>query len=664
MSWWDLTPALLASAALFVLPGTAALRLVGVRGLYAWAGGPAVGAAILGLGAIALGRLGVPWTLASVLGLVALSWAAAALVGWAGRRVRFGWGPDATRAQGLAVAGSVAIVTLFLAWSMKAGMARPDALLQQWDGVFHLNAVATVRDTGNASSLGGLSPMYGDGGRSIFYPAVWHSVVAVTPWASIPAAANASSLVLGAGVWTVGLAGLARAAFPSRALVAMLAPVLAAAFITFPSWTFSTSGQWPNGYSVALLPGVCALVVLATRSGRSPWQYVVGLAVAAVAALGAVLAHGSAVFALVALLSALVVGRGVRALVRQWRGGHAITATVLGALGVAAAVLVVVVAARTGAFDSVLNYDRPGRMSSSDAWKTTLLAFPPAERPLLSVGLLAVIVVGIAGTFVLKEGRWLVVSLLAVVCLVVLAAGPENAFRWLSGFWYRSHVRISALLPIPAAPLGAVGISVLATGAARVLRRSGRLVSPRRAAVVKGLVAGAVVALLLVSTSGLRAGERRDSFAAAYQPGVVAWGTMVTPQEREMLDEMDTTLPDDAVLLGEALTGAAYAYALAGVPVVFPQIGGAGSSDDQTFLREHFRDIHEDPRVCEIVRRLGVTHFYSEPPAQVQGTSMGKRSPGLFDVDTSTGFVEVLSSDVTTVYQITACEDVQAGGEG
>ena len=49
MSWWDLAPALLASAGLFVLPGAAVLRLVGVRGLYAWAVGPAVSAAVLGV---------------------------------------------------------------------------------------------------------------------------------------------------------------------------------------------------------------------------------------------------------------------------------------------------------------------------------------------------------------------------------------------------------------------------------------------------------------------------------------------------------------------------------------------------------------------------------------------------------------------------------------
>jgi len=656
MSWWDLAPALLASAGLFVLPGAAVLRLVGVRGLYAWAVGPAVSAAVLGVGAVAMARVGVPWTLARVLALLAGACVLAALVGWAARRVSFAWGPDGTPRANLAVVGSAGLAAAFLAWSMKAGMAQPDALLQQWDGVFHLNAVATISDTGNASSLGGLSPMYGDGSRSIFYPAVWHSVVAVTPWASIPAAANASSLVLGAGVWSIGLAGLARATFPSRPLVAVLAPLLGTAFITFPSWTFSTSGQWPNGYSVALLPGACAAVVLATRSGRSAWQYGFCLLLATVAALGAVLAHGSAVFALAALLTGLLVGRGGRALLRLSREGRTGAAVAIVVLVTVVVALVGLAAARSGAFDSVLNYDRPGRMSASEAWRATLLAFPPAEHQLLAAGVLVVVAVGVVATFVLREGRWLVVSLAVVVCLVVLAAGPENALRWLSGFWYRSHVRISALLPIPGAVLGALGVAVISTGVARLVRRGERTASPRATTATTGVAAAVVVALLFVSTSGFRAGERRDSFAAAYQPGVVAWGTMVTPAEREMLDGLDTNLPGDAVLLGEALTGAAYAYALAGVPVVFPQIGGAGSSDDQVFLRERFREIHENPEVCETVRRLGITHFYSEPPAQVQGTSMGKRSPGLFDVDMSSGFEKVLSADAATVYRITACD--------
>lgn len=661
MSWWSLAPALLASACLAVVPGTVLLRLLGVRGLYAWAGGPAVTAALLGAGAALLSLLGIAWTLPAVAGLVLAVWLVGALAGLLVRRTGFAWSEGPPSLASAATVGAVGASALFLAWTMKAGMGAPDALLQQWDGVFHLNAVATVQETGDASSFGGLAPMYGDGSRAVYYPAVWHSLVAVVPWASVPAAANASTLVLGAGVWSLGLAGFARAVFPSRPVVHVVAPLLGAAFITFPSWTLSTSGQWPNGYSVALLPGACALVVLALRAGQSRAQHVVGLVVAGVGALGAVLAHGSAIFALAALLTALLVGRAAELFLSTWRRGRRATAIVTVVAGAAVVAVGAGLAVRSGAFDSVLNYDRPGRMSTSEAWRTTLLGFPPADRPLLNGAVLALVVAGIVATLVLREGRWLVVSLVVVMSLVVLAAGPENGLRWLSGFWYRSHVRVSALLPIPAALLGALGAAALARVAGRAVESRARSGSPGRARAVPVVVAAVAVVVVAATTSGLRLAEKRDSFAAAYQPGVIAWGTMVTPEEREMLDRMDEILPPDSVVLGEALTGAAFAYALAGVPVVYPQIGGAGSSEDQAYLREHFRDVASDPAVCEIVRRLGITHFYAEPPAQVQGTNMGARSPGLFDVDTSTGFEQVASVGPTTVYRITACAAGEVG---
>src|SRR5690606_29109817 len=106
---------------------------------------------------------------------------------------------------------------------------------QAWDAVFHLNALWFVRETGNASSLGGLSPMYADT-VAPFYPAVWHAVVAVAPgFERVTEAANASSVVIGSVVWIAGLVALTRVVFPARALPAVMVPVLAATYVTFPA---------------------------------------------------------------------------------------------------------------------------------------------------------------------------------------------------------------------------------------------------------------------------------------------------------------------------------------------------------------------------------------------------------------------------------------------
>ena len=206
-------PGLIALVAVLFVPGAVLARLAGIRGLLGLAGGPAISMAFFGVAGIGLDRLGLAW---SWFGLIACFAAAGVLAASAGawiradarRRFRTGgtsrpaglWAATYIRTPApgwltLAIAGSALVMAIPIA----LGMESPEALLQQWDAVFHTNGIAAIRETGNASTLGAMQPLFGAVGDGYYYPAVWHAILALAPgFSTIAASANASTVALSA----------------------------------------------------------------------------------------------------------------------------------------------------------------------------------------------------------------------------------------------------------------------------------------------------------------------------------------------------------------------------------------------------------------------------------------------------------------------------------
>ena len=96
---------------------------------------------------------------------------------------------------------------------------------------------------------------------------------------------------------------------------------------------------------------------------------------------------------------------------------------------------------------------------------------------------------------------------------------------------------------------------------------------------------------------------------------------------------------------------------------VFPQLNTANKDvASQKILIQHFHDIGTDPEVCEVVRRLGITHFYEEEDGYYYNFTRASRHPGLYNVDTSTGFELVDAGGTAKLWKITACGEVTPGG--
>src|SRR5690625_4590301 len=208
MSWWAVVPDALVLALLVLLPGALALRLLGLRGLAALAAAPPVTLTAIGVLSVLFAPLGVAWRLPAVLAGLAVMLAALAGAVWAVGRLRPAgraraagrvpggdggahraglaghrdgradggpWHPlPLGRRPALAVAAAVVAGIVLLAVPFVAALPSPDAPLQQWDGVFHLNALGVARETRVVGPLGGLAPLYGGGTLAPYYPTRWH----------------------------------------------------------------------------------------------------------------------------------------------------------------------------------------------------------------------------------------------------------------------------------------------------------------------------------------------------------------------------------------------------------------------------------------------------------------------------------------------------------
>jgi hypothetical protein len=610
MSWAQVAPGILGLALIWVLPGYAVLRLLGVRGLLALGAGPAVTSGLTGILAIAYDLLGVPWSLATMLlGLLLAAGAAAA----AGRLLGTTNDPAGVTVAGERRLRSTERGWLVGAWvlgggtlaaAMMSGMGRADQPPQAWDAVFHLNALWFVRATGNASSVGGLAPMYADT-VSPFYPAVWHGIVAVAPgFVGVTEAANSSSLVIGSVVWIGGLVALARVVFPGRALPAVLVPVLAATYVTFPAIAVSMLAVWPFALSVACLPGTLALVIAAMR-GVLGWRMHLAAAMGLVLAMvGVVLAHPSGLFSLMLLGLPLLTVLLARQLLRRARLGSPLLAWGVLVAWLVAVAGVLVFLVNFPPVRAIMDYQRGGQDSYVPGLGSMLIDHPLIYvYEITSVNLVSTILVllGVALTVRRVHARWLVVALLAAAALTLLAAGPpENPWRVLAGFWYTQASRLNQLVLVPALVLGAGGGAWVA-----------RLAAARLRVPVPAAAAGLVV-LLVVLTSGLRWTTQTQVMASTYTTYPIAWGTILEPEEIAMIDRAAETLPPDAVVLGEPVAGSPYLLHRSDVQVVYPQLSPVPGSPERTLLQERFEEWETAPEVCEAVQALGVTHVYAD----------------------------------------------------
>ena len=607
--------------------------------------------------------------------------------------------------------GAVALGFALAALPMLAG-ADPADPVQQWDSTFHMNGVHAILLGGDASPFGGLHELYG--GREVYYPTGWHAFVALfaTPQTVVPAS-NVSSLALMA-VWVTGAAALVSVLTSSRTAV-LAAPVVAGLMPNMPADALTMYNQWPNATGTALLPGLMGLAVLVGRRFADDWRSrPPGRALARragqtvflmVGALGLIGAHPSAVFSLLALLAAPLMAALV-GLARScdWQGVRGRAAGIAWSLVAAAVVVVPLVVLASPKIRAMGKYPRQG-VSWSEGLAHMFVPFPPFAQTmgmtwwtivqfvLLVAGL--VVVAGLARLAVPGRedtvpaspggGRmpvWPFASYLVAGCLTALAYSPSSQLRmFLLAPWYMDSRRIMGLQSLMVSVLIAGGFAWIAELARGAVARfsdqaadsgadqdgDGSAEEDEEAALLPGLPRWTVVAVLAVAAlvvSGFGAFDARAwAVDYVYDSDHLGKPGMATTGELAMLRRMRSTTPEDALVVGDPIAGEAYVELLGGRKAVFPQLSAVNQDgDSQNVLTKHFNEIHTNPQVCEVVRKLGITHYYQEQDGQYYNFARSSRFPGLYNVDTSTGFELIDRGDTAVLYRITACGDVEPGG--
>ncbi len=687
MSWWSAAPELVLATLWLMIPGLALAWSVGVRGLTGVLVAPAVSVGLLAGWAVVLSLVGIRWTALNVAVAVALTVVAAFAVRRAaelrgrGRTPGHGARPPvavggtarADRTTAWLTAVGAVVGALFSAVPVAVAMGRPDLPAQFWDVVFHLNATRYVLESGDASSLtvGAVNDQVATG--HVFYPAGWHAVASLSTTESVVVSSNALVLVVVGLVFSLGLAAFARAVLPDSRYLGLFAPLAGAAVLSFPAGLTAGGGIWPSVLSTALVPAAvsCGVVVLRrSQPGRLAWTVLL------LGALGGVAtAQPSGLLTFAAVLSPLVLARCV-AVVREAVCDRSGAARALTAVGATAGAV-----AWTGFWWLV--WRMFAAQVADDKWRGTagfwqgvragILDSPSLQvdgsMPVRAV-MLALLAVGVLVALATRGTRWLVPALAALLALAGLSEA-DNSLLWVVMPWFSGPNRLLGGVPVVSALVTGLALAAIAQGLVRLARplvrgtgvsdggadgKRGRSWRPSSPSVV-ATAAAVVVALGFVAASdGLRAREHTILNEPPYK-GMLALedGNLADADELAMIERLRGQLEPGALMIGDPFRGSGLAYAISGVPVVFPHLGGRWSPDAR-FLALHLMDIHQDPEVCAAIGRLGVGYLYTDAIVYLPWHGDRVAFDGIPVDPPQPGFELIDRGGHAAVWRITACD--------
>ncbi|WP_294565647.1 DUF6541 family protein [uncultured Arthrobacter sp.] len=605
MSWWDSLPTIAAAIALLTLPGLALSAALNVRGPLSIGLAPAFSVALSGVSAVVLSLLGIGWSLGSFLAACGVFLAAAVLV----KRFAFrsGWGEFSFRIdRATAIGGSAGLLLggLASAYNLVRVFDHPDNIAQRYDNVYHLNAVRWVLEQGDASTLT-LGRMLNPTADIAIYPAAWHgfaALVADVAGQPVPVAANGLNLVVASVLWPIGVMLLARVVFGPRMALIAIAGLFSAGFAAFPLGLIDFGPLYPNLLSYSVLPAALALAMMVLRiRPRSGTQYgVVVLAfLASIAALALAQPNGfTALLALTLPIAVFAWWRWTAARItrRSFRGA---ILPLLIAAGFAAAFVYIWQALLIG-YDTWLPFTRyAGAIGQA-------VTSAPHNRS-IPIVIAVCTVVGLAGLCRRRSLFWLLaVYAVAVALYVVSAAEPRGPLRILTtGSWYQDPQRLAALLPLPTVLVAAFGASWILAWLWRSL-----LWFPRTPSAAQKVVAGALVAVVAV-LGGLQSQRGAiDEFVLEARTHHTFEGnpTILSLDELALLERVDETVPEDAVIAVNPWNGGSLAYAISGRSVTQYHMGPGALRPDLAVLAEELDDAAAGSEACAIAREKRVEY--------------------------------------------------------
>lgn len=688
--WFSALPQVLAVLAVLYVPGYLIFRAAGLRAVLSVAAAPAASSALVGASAVVLAFVHLPLNLPSI---AVITLAVAGITRFIAVRchqqpkffhsdLRDFWRTHALREYlpefFMILATIIALIIPY--WFVN----NPFFPLQNWDSMFHYNAVSLVESTHESSFLGSLTPLYGLNTTAVLYPAGWHALVslAATPATVVPTV-NAFAM-LDALVWTLGMWALALALgfnFQHR-LSTLLMVIL---MLHFPTFLHTISPPLPYVFMVSALPGFLALVAHAVKSTPG-WRkshpfFAVFVWIGITLILGAGTLTYPGIITTTGLLLLVPVCWGLFRLWKRMSHQQRLIASLTLLIVILAAVvsLYLVDTARERLLAMFTAYRFKPTPFNSFMLMKTLTSYTSINwtygrnTAILTFGIQIIVaffaLVGIAKIFWDRKNRWIVFSWLLVSAVVLTSMLHTGPLMWLAGLWYTSTYRIMAFQLIPLGLIGATAMVWLYNGIVSPTVKPSRFISPvltrlqqsvakLRVSLAlpfrKGSVRVTCVCVGVALVCALTA-VPRSAMVARTLPGHEKKTPALSLRELEMISQLDKVIPEDALVLGNPNNGSAYIQAVARRRVVFPQMYVRESDWEERYLAKNFDRINEDKTVCEILNRYNIRYFYDDSSSGDYGDK-ALDMPGLSRVDTSTGFNQIAQGGTATVFEITACD--------
>ena len=539
----------------------------------------------------------------------------------------------------------------------------PQEPLHRWDPIMHANAVQLIEETQRASYFDSFTQLYGIDTSPTNYMAGWHGLVSLVATSHTVIPAINSFNLLANLIWVSGLLLLALVlGFSTHQRSGLL--IAATGVFSFPTLLFSAYPPLPNAFSNALLPAFLAGIIASGRYilyQRCFLSTLTQLLIFALLGVSLVLIHPISLLSLAILilpLLPLALFHAYKQLFHTRRQRFLYLGALSGIFLATFALLLGVPFIRNSFFQMFRNTNARNFNwnNFSHALTSTLLARPdfalgdggiyPFCAIAVCIFLAGALILGIITVHRIQQFRWITLSYLFITLLVFTAfiqMGPLLSF---ASLWYAYPNRLLAVQAIPLILLGGIGISTALEKYESQRKKKGRKVSH------KFFTYAALISMIIASLL---------TFPVRFFLVSYAWGetksstNIMSKEELAMIRHLPQVLPKNALVLGEPLNGSAYVMAISGIDTVYPQGYIRPSNYREIYVSTHLSAIDSDPRVCELINELKITHIYYD---RARGGLMGTRLPtvGLNSVDLNKGFTKVAEGGSAAVYRIDACK--------
>lgn len=643
---------------LLIAPGAIIARISQLSWPVAVAVGPALTYGVVALAIIPFGAIGIPWN--GWTALAALAVVCALMIGLqlllARYRDRDAEARGVSRWPAVTVAAGVLLGSLLIMWAAYRGLAAHwQTIPSTWDAVWHANEVRFILDTGQASSthMGELRNV--ETHKTLYYPSVFHALVAV--FCQLTGAAPTTGYTLSSVAASVWLFPTSAAMLTWHLLrprttewrcagAAATAAALSASFTALPYVEFGVAAM-PNlaAYGVAV-PAFVLITSTLRHRDRIPAAVLAWVGVMSVHITGGVI-----------VLLFLVAWWVMDALWRPARGrltdfvalacvavfsGLILLPQFISVQGqediIAGHSFLTHLSKKRGLFDMVFQHSRH------------LNDFP------VQYGLIAVTAIG--GIIFLVEKIWWPLALWLVLVVVGVDAGnplggPVGAVAGMFGeFFYKDPRRISAAITLLLEPMAGVALFAIVVGVVAGARRvTGRFrpspTTRRRPQPAPAWIAA--TAVLLVAATVLTG--RHYLYRHLVLFGDKYDSVMIDQRDLMAMAYLAKLPGAHETLIGNANTdGTAWMYAVADLHPLwthydYPQQMGPGPN--RYIFWTSARRGDSDPRVVEAIKALNIRYIYTSSPT-VRGFAVPE---GLVSLDKSKSWALIYDNGGARIYE-------------